>query len=135
MPTRSFLRVHKTAPPPSAPGASNGGNAYLARLVKLIPAEVVALYLTFKAAAATFLGIWSLICLGLVLLVRLLATKEDNKSPQLTAVVIAAVSFILWIYATGGYFLNFVVPAGKEGIVSVAIGVWTFIIPLFYKGD
>jgi hypothetical protein len=32
--------------------------------------EVVALYLTFKETAATWLGVWSTICLALVVLTR-----------------------------------------------------------------
>jgi len=115
---------------------SNGGNNYLARLVKLIPAEVVALYLTFKAVAVDFLGFWSLICLALVVLVRIIATQAPNKGPQVPAVIIATVSFILWIYATGGYFLSLQIPATwPPGVISAAIGVWTFIVPIIYKGD
>jgi hypothetical protein len=47
------------------------------------------------------------------------------------------VSYVLWIYATGGYLVNehFAVPAAYNGIVSVAIGVWTFLLPYLYKGD
>ena len=123
------------APPPSPPSPSKQGDEYLKRLVLLIPSEVLALYLTFKEAAASWLGVWSLICLLLVLLVRTVGTKQQGKPVQAMAVVVACVSFVLWIYATGGQLLGFALPASAPGAVSVAIGVWTFVVPYFYKGD
>jgi hypothetical protein len=104
---------------------------YLGRLVKLIPAEVVALYLTFKEIATSWLSIWAWICLVLVVFVRSHGTRA-NKKAQKFAVLVSAVSFALWIYATGDYLIEFALPAG---VVSVAVGVWTFIVPYFYKGD
>ena len=55
---------------------------YWTRLVKMIPADVVALYLTFKEVASEWLPIWAWICLGLVFLVRILGTHTDAKSVQ-----------------------------------------------------
>ena len=77
------------------------GDPYLSRLIKLIPSEVVALYLTFKEVA----------------------------------ILIATVSFVLWVYATDGYFLHFRRPANVPGLISVSVGVWTFLLPYLYKGD
>ena len=116
-------------PLPSSP------DQYLARLVKLVPSEVVALYLAFKEVAATWLGIWATICLVLVVFVRAFGTNQQGKGIQWGAVVVAAVSYILWVYATGGYILQFHLPESAPGIISVAIGVWTFLIPYFYQGD
>jgi len=111
---------------------SSRDDQYLARLVKLIPAEVVALYLTFKEVAATWLDVWAWICLVLVIIARAFGTKGAQKSPQVGAVLLAAFSYVLWIYATGGHLVQIDLPAGA---VSVAIGVWTFLVPIFYKGD
>lgn len=108
---------------------------YLTRLVKLIPAEVVALYLSFKEVASSWLGIWAFICLLLVVVVRVFGsstTQPIRKSPQLVAIGVSCVSFILWIYAMGGYIIEVALPVGA---VSVAIGLWTFVVPYFYKGD
>lgn len=111
------------------------GDVYLARLVKLIPAEVVALYLTFKEVAETWLGVWAAICLVLVLFVRVLGTRNGPQvSAQRTAVAVAAVSFVLWVYATGGTILDWE-PPDVPGAISVAVGLWTFVVPWFYKGD
>ncbi len=118
---------HPAAPLPSDP--------YLARLVKLVPSEVVALYLTFKEVAVTWLGIWGLICLVLVVLVRAVATRGKHQPIQFGAVAIACISFVLWVYATGGTILDLPLPSNVPGLISVAVGVWTFVVPYIYKGD
>jgi len=113
---------------------SDKPDEYLTRLIKLIPAEVLTLYLTFKESLTGFVGIWAVVCLGLVVFVRTIGTRQEGKPTQKPAVIIAAVSFILWIYATGGYFIL------KEfqpnaGVISATIGVWTFVIPYFYNPE
>ena len=117
------------SPPPKK------GDQYFERLLKLVPAEVLALYITFKEIAASWLGIWAAICLVIVVFVRTVGTAQAGKPIQVAAVVVATVSFILWVYATGGYFLQFKLPEKMPGIISVAVGVWTFMVPYFYKGD
>ena len=52
-----------------------------------------------------------------------------------SAALVSMVSFALWVYGTDGYFLLVELPASPPGLISVAIGVWTFLIPLIYKGD
>jgi hypothetical protein len=111
------------------------GDPYLSRLIKLVPSEVVALYLTFKEVAVSWLGIWATICLVLVVVVRTLGTRQAGKPVQVGAILIATVSFILWVYATGGHFLHIRPPANVPGLISVSVGVWTFLLPYLYKGD
>ena len=73
-----------------------------------------------------------MICLVLVALVRWKATKSPEGSTQRTAVLVAMVSFVLWVYAMGGYVINWSLPPGA---VSVAIGVWTVLVPYFYDPE
>jgi hypothetical protein len=115
-----------------ATGAEN--DPWLARLVKLVPSEVIAVYLAGTELAKTWLGIWATICLGLVLVARTLGTKEPGKPVQWIGVVVAFISFIIWVYATGGYFLDWKLP-GDRGVASIAVLLWTFLVPYFYKGD
>lgn len=128
---RNFLRINAV----SGDLDNQQGDPYLSRLVKLVPAEVVALYLTFKEIASSWLGIWAMICLLLVVLVRTLGTRKTGNPIQILAVVIASISFVLWVYATDGYFLQIKLPPNVPGLVSVSIGVWTFVVPFLYKGD
>lgn len=123
-------------------GGTPPSDPYFARLVKMVPAEVLAFYVAFKTVVAAFPGTWAFVCLLLVVLVRTLGTKESGKAIQWIAVVVASVSFVLWVYATGGHFFMWELPASPadvarnaQGIVSAAIGVWTFVVPYFYKGE
>lgn len=105
---------------------------YLARLVLLVPAEVISFYMMLKASAVNFLPLFGLICLALVILVRVKATAAGGK-PEWKGVGISTVSFGLWLYATGGSLPGIPAPA-DEGIISVLVGVWTFLVPYYYTG-
>lgn len=112
---------------------------YLDRLVRLIPAEVVGLYLIgigfIPAGLPAALAGWTLVCVGLVVLARAYATADPAKGlgPQWVAVIVATVSFVLWVYSMGGAFEAYGLFYPWLG--SLAILVWTFVVPYFYKGD
>jgi hypothetical protein len=143
-PLEADRRVAAAVPAGASPEAAPGGapspgpqkqDQYFDRLLKLVPTEVLALYITFKEVATGWLGIWAAICLVLVVFVRTIGTSQAGKPVQVVAVVVATVSFILWVYATGGYILQFKLPENMPGVISVAVGVWTFLVPYFYKGE
>jgi len=134
---------------------------YADRLVRLIPAEVIALYTAVRgffeipkespgaaqqaaSSIATspdstqiqlFLDWWPFICLLLVIFVRAWGTRSDMtnwRTVQWLAVFVAAVSFFLWVNVTGARFF------GWQGLVQplwAALGAtWVFLVPYFYKG-
>ncbi len=116
------------APPPSAL------KDWMDRVMKLIPSEVVAVYLTGKGNLPDgWQGGWSYVCLALVLLVRAWGTHEPGKGAQWIAVIVSAVSFVVWVYATSGRFAG--VPVVPSGAASAAVLVWAVVVPIFYKGD
>lgn len=118
-------------PPSQAPTAPD--KPYLARLVLLVPAEVISLYVALKQTAAAFLPQFGIVCLLLVILVRWKATTGEDGKPEWGSVLISTLSFGLWIYSVGGSLPW--LPAPKDpGVISVAIGVWTFAVPYFYQG-
>ncbi|MFD0894289.1 hypothetical protein KBB96_09760 [Luteolibacter ambystomatis] len=118
--------------PPQAP-ATAPDKPYLARLVLLVPAEVISLYVALKPTAVNFLPQFGIVCLLLVILVRWKATKGTDGKAEWGSVVISAISFGLWIYSVGGSLPW--LPAPKDaGVIAVAIGVWTFTVPYFYQG-
>jgi energy-coupling factor transporter transmembrane protein EcfT len=136
------MRSDVVTPTTATAEAAEPSDPYLARLVKLVPAEVLALYVALKVVTDGFPGVWALICLLLVLLVRTVGTKQAGKPIQWIAVGVASLSFVLWVYATGGHLLAWELPTSPEkvaktaqGAVSAAIAVWTFVVPYFYKGD
>ena len=107
-------------------------DSWLERLVKLVPAEVVAVYLAGRPLAeGRAAGIWPLVCLGLVIVVRAFGTM-DKRGPQWASVAVSAVSFVLWVYAMGGHFLNYSLDVN---IASLAVLVWTTLVPVFWKGE
>ncbi len=129
--------AHQAAPP----GKVDDFDAYMQRLVQLIPAEIVALYLTFHGLAdpkGSFALGWPIICLGLVIIVRILGTHDPGFSIlmfwkcQWIAVGVAAVSYVLWIYAIGDTIWGFTVR--KPIWISASIAIWTIFVPYFYKG-
>ena len=68
-------------------------DTWLGRLVKLVPGEVVAVYLAGRPfAEARFAGAWPIVCLVLVVIVRAFGTA-DRRGPQWLSVAVSAVSF------------------------------------------
>lgn len=114
-------------------GMRDSGDVYMERLVKLVPSEVIGIFLAGKGYAETWVGTWTAVCMVLVLISRIWGTHEKGKPIQWVGVVVSFISFAIWIYAIGSHLLNFVLP--DDGIAYVAVLVWTFIVPYFYKGD
>jgi len=131
--------------------AEDKAAAYVGRLTRLIPAEVLGLYLTFRGLAApgnanakqagddSFNLVWPIVCLALVVLSRIWGSRPPGTSlsralttAQWAVVVISAVSFVLWIYATGDSYLGWEIQDRRW--IGASVGVWTFVVPWFYKG-
>ncbi len=126
------LRI-STAARASAVGRPAGpAEPWLARLVKLVPAEIVAVYLAGRPLADTrYAGQWPVVCLLLVVIVRAWGTS-DRRVPQWVSVALSAVSFLLWVYAMGGRFLTFSV---EVNLASLAVLVWSTLVPVFWRGE
>ena len=125
---------------------------YMDRLVKLMPAETIAAY-PLLSTLATEEGTWAMILVSWLLLVmsivlRWHATASGNSGPQRVAVIVAAVSFIIWVYVMDGTF-GVTLLLQSIGLESIAAGLfsakhflavvllvtWTMVVPVFYKGD
>jgi hypothetical protein len=135
-PSLAKAAVRKGSP---APDKQTPIQSYMERLVKLIPAEVVGLYLVGQGIIPPHenvaLVVWSIVCLGLVVLVRAKTTgdRANNLSPQWSAVAVSTISFIIWVYTMPGPFQAFHVAVPYLG--SLAVLVWTFIVPFLYQGS
>lgn len=102
----------------------------LLRVSKLIPAEVVGVYLTGRQIAIEndAIGSWAIICLLLVFLVRTATTKEPGKpwsfsTVQWDAILYAGVSFCVWVYAMGDNLAGFTLSENQFWTSLLAI-VW-----------
>ena len=111
---------------------------YAERLVKLIPAEVVALYLfgtgAIPADAVKSSVAWAVTCLMLVVIARAFTTRDVPRllPPQWTAVILASISFVIWIFTMPGPLQGFGLAPPFVG--SLVMATWTFLVPYFYKG-
>ncbi len=123
-------------PAPAAPAA----DSYIDKLVKLIPAEAVALYLTGLGLIPAqlpdnqkiILPVWVLVCFILVIVVRTHITKDPATPPNWRIVSFSAVAFIIWSYSMGGPWQAYNLYLPYLG--SLLVLLWTFLAPYLY-GD
>jgi len=114
---------------------------WLTRLTKLIPAEVVGVYLTGKLIATEnhALPVWAALCLVLVIVVRAALTRDpmrgfSAKSIQWSAVAVSAVSFVIWVYAMGDHLPY--LDLGRHGFwASLVALAWPLLGAIFIKGS
>jgi hypothetical protein len=122
---------------------------YVDRLVKLVPAEVLALYLTGKGQITERFKtppkdpvlldenhawiIWTLVCLVGAFLIRRWATSDRQKAvpPDWVAVFIACGAFLVWVYSLGDVFAR-VWHVWDPLAASLLVLFWTFLAPLLY---
>lgn len=111
---------------------------YLERLMKVIPSEVIGLYIIggglIPEGETLWLIGWFAFGLVAVLAIRTFGTADlaEGKPPQPVPVAIAVVAFAIWAYTLGGPFaaLGLTVP----WVGSLLVLMWSFVIPFFYKG-
>jgi hypothetical protein len=112
--------------------------SYLDRLIKMIPAEVIGLYLVgsgiIPAGQKIALIVWTAVCLIAVVVIRIYGTYDPTKKHPIDwlHVLISAVAFLIWIYTIGGPFAAYGLTVSWVG--SLLVLVWTFFVPLFYHG-
>jgi hypothetical protein len=104
--------------------------------MKMIPSEVIALYLVgagvIPQPVRFALLAWSLVCLVAVVLVRSLGSRDPEKGagPQWSSVAISSMAFVIWLYSLGGVFAAFGVYVPYFG--SLLVLAFTFFVPLIY---
>jgi hypothetical protein len=115
-----------------------GFKFYLDRLLKMIPAEVIGLYLVGSGLIPrdqpVVLTVWAFVCLAGVVAIRVYGTTDTASSlpPDWVHVAISTVAFVIWVYTLGGPFaaINWYVPY----LGSLLVLAWTFFVPIFYQG-
>jgi hypothetical protein len=133
---------------------------YVDRLVKLIPAEIVSVYLAGKSGIeaafppgkppsapqgfitenAYWIG-WTMFCFVAVIIVRAWVTSDSQQGikPEWPAVGIAAASFLIWIYSLGDVFARPKIYFGLDHglweplLAMLVVFAWTLIVPIVYR--
>jgi hypothetical protein len=116
-------------------------DTYKDRLLKYIPAEVVALYLTLHGSAAAARDTipqapvqWAIfaILLAATPLYTLRITKIPGAVPAKRQAGIAMGAFLVWVFALGGPFTQLSWYQGIYG--TLLLPLYTFFVP-FVEGD
>jgi len=129
--------------PAARPTLAAGGPAdplkdYLDRIVKMIPAGVVGLYLVGSGIVPqdSLAGhlIWVAVCLAAVFLVQIYGTSDKlaGVPPETGKIIIAAVAFLIWVYTLGQPWLR-ATGLYVQFLASLFLLAWTFFVPIFYK--
>ncbi len=118
---------------------------YYERLIKLIPAEIISIYMIGKgvipntqaSSGETASWIWAGVCLLLLLFFRIKASSSSGKlaDAQWPSVFISSISYLIWLYNMGGILDSMSFYEHYKYIGALAILVWTFLVPYFYKGE
>jgi multidrug transporter EmrE-like cation transporter len=107
--------------------------AYIERLLKLIPTEVVSIYPVGRALLGNKQdGIWAIICLVVCIVFRCRLTRGSDGEPQWDAVGISAVSFIIWVYVLGSHLPGLPLSADYRVWPALAMIVWTTMTPTLF---
>ena len=111
---------------------------YLDRLVKYIPAEVVALYLGATNVVPlkdpshwTALWIIAGLCAVCTPIYMYVATKEGCKPTLWSQILISSIAFLVWVFAIGGPFRVFPWYEEKQWTAAIAITFGTFLVGLY----
>ena len=122
------------------PQNGDQGDNYLDRLLKLIPGETVAMYLFLEGVLAsalvddpTQLKIWLWSIVGILAVGNLFYLKQYQSVTDSLQLFILTAAFFVWVLTIGGPFEY--IEGYRPFMGSVILGLFTFFVPLFYKGE
>jgi hypothetical protein len=111
---------------------------YLDRLVKYIPAEIIALYLGASNVVPTqdadyHLALWTIAGLTTIAtpIYMYFATREEGQPTLWSQIAISSLAFPVWVFAIGGPFESFDWYAQKRWIAAIVITFATFIAGIY----
>jgi hypothetical protein len=137
----------RIAPPD---GRDDDGKNYLERLLLLMPGEIVALYLAGRSSITGYFEVtpkatsnipesvtwvvWTVVCLAIMVVFRRWGTSDKTRSirPEWGAIVIAGISFLVWVYSCGDVF-KVSLEIWNPLVATLLVMVWTFVTPVFYN--
>jgi hypothetical protein len=106
-------------------------NSFLQVLLKVIPSELIAVFIFVQGVLPRIFLPHLLIALVLVAITPLYLARAAGVRSR-TQLVVSTLSFVVWIYAMGIGPLRFVRPPFYEPWHgAVALAVWTLVPPMF----
>jgi hypothetical protein len=133
-------------------GRDIGGSlqdTYMTRMTKLVPAEAITTYPLILSTVPSprpwqMVLIVAAVVLVVVVVLRWSATKGPDGKAQWPAIILSAISFVIWVFVIGANSDFKDVAAGltdaapwlrPEMLSSLALFAWTAIAPALYSGD
>jgi len=121
-------------------------DGWATRLAKLMPAEALGLYgaaaglvpaasveLTVSARVNVLWGV-AIVCLLFSAAIRWQATKQ-NSQPQIMAIAISSISFLIWLMALGPPNSPIQLSSGFAFVGPLIAVLWATVVSYFYRGD
>lgn len=104
---------------------------YAKILLKLIPSEIIAAYVTVAGLipAGNTIWLWGITAVLLILVTPYLRKFQEVTDPLHYAV--SSISFVVWVFAIGGPFST--MSWYQSWMGSIVLILWTLIPPLFFK--
>jgi uncharacterized membrane protein HdeD (DUF308 family) len=135
------INVKKTRVKALGAPAAEPYDTYVTKLLKLIPAEVISVYLAGLALIPASLPesqkiaplAWLGICFLFVIIARYAMTTDKNTSPDWKIIGLSVVSFVIWTYSMGGPWESTSVYISWLG--GLAVIAWTFLVPYCFRDE
>lgn len=106
-------------------------NSFLQVLLKLIPSEVIAVFIFVQGVLPRHLAPHIVVAALLVVITPLYLARA-MKVRSHVQLIVSTISLVVWIYAMGAGPLRFVRPPYYEPWHgAVALAVWTLVPPMF----
>jgi hypothetical protein len=114
-------------------------DGYTATLIKLIPSEVVAIFVTLdsiirsngKLAPLVYWIIFLILMIATYFYMRRI-TQVGGLQPRRSQAVIASISFLVWVFAIGGPFTYAKLDWYDPVYGAIGLPLYTFLMPLFF---
>ena len=133
-------------------GRDIGGSlqdTYMTRMTKLVPAEAITSYPLILNTVPSprpwqAVLVVAAVVLIVVVVLRWSATKGPDGKAQWPAVILSAISFVIWVFVIGanspdfaafGDFSKWTPGLPPQLLSSLALFAWTAIAPALYSGD
>lgn len=142
------LRVRAPAPPSELESGSlpEPPDGWATRLAKLMPAEALGLYgaasgmipaVSAELTASSrnkVLWVVAIVCLLFSAAIRWQATTQNGK-PQIKAIAISSISFLIWLVALGPPNSPLQLSSGFAFVGPLIAVLWATVVSYFYHGD
>lgn len=111
-------------------------DGYWSKLIKMIPMEALAIYPVGKSVAPeSWWSVWPLVCIGLIVVVRMILTRSDKGTPQTGNLFISLISFVIWVYLNGDYILMLKLDDAHRFLAFWTFLIWVPVSTFLYKGE